>query len=67
MLCNCRNCKHARPNDEGIMCYKKLSFTLPNNRCNDFDAEKTIEVWNNPITWVAIVAVICIALLNVLL
>lgn len=57
MKCECKNCKHCRLYSEGAFCENKMIFVEPNNRCNDFDTDDSLSVWNNTLTYLAIVVV----------
>lgn len=67
MLCNCRNCKHAQPTEEGLVCYKKLNFTHPHDGCDEFDSDEVVTVWNNPLTWISIATLAVVTIVNIIL
>lgn len=42
-----------------------MIFVNPHDGCDDFNIEMEIKVWNNPMMYVAIVAVVVLILLNI--
>lgn len=66
MKCECKNCKHCRLYAEGAFCDKKMIFVAPDDRCNDFDTDKVVGIWNNILTYLAIITITALAFASIL-
>lgn len=65
MFCNCKNCDHCHKHEDGLFCDNKMIFVNPHDGCDDFNIEMEIKVWNNPMLYVAIFAIVVLILLNI--